>query len=60
VFDRIMQTADNAGGAVGHGALICLAAHHPALYARAAEADARDSSMSVAGVRPSPDVSRKL
>jgi hypothetical protein len=60
VFDRIMQMADNAGATDGHGALIYLAARHSALYARAAQADARDSSMSGVEVRPSPDVSRKL
>ena len=55
-----MQAADNAGASDGHGALIYRAARRPPLYARAAEADARDSSMSGVEVRPSPNVSRKL
>ncbi len=54
VFDRIMQMTDNAGATDEHRALNYLAMRYPAIYAGAAEAFARDFSLSGIEVRPSP------
>jgi hypothetical protein len=50
---RIMQMADNAGATDEHRALNYLAVRYPAIYATAAEAFARNSSISAVEVRPS-------
>jgi hypothetical protein len=54
LFDRIMQMTDNAGATDEHRALNYLAVRYPAIYARAAQSFAQDSSMSAVDVRPSP------
>jgi hypothetical protein len=54
VFDRIMQMTDNAGATDDHRALNYLAMRYPAIYAKATEQFARDSSLSGVEVRPSP------
>jgi hypothetical protein len=51
VFDRLMQMADNAGSADEHRALNYLAVRYPAVYASAAEAFARNASLSGIDVR---------
>ncbi len=53
VFDRIMQMTDNAGAADEHRALNYLAVRYQAIYANAAEAFARNASLSSVDVRPS-------
>lgn len=54
VFDRIMQMTDNAGATDDHRALNYMAMRYPAIYAKAAEQFARDSSLTGVEVRPSP------
>lgn len=54
LFDRIMQMADNAGASDEHRALNYLAVRYQAIYAHAAEAFARNASLSAVEVRPSP------
>ena len=53
LFMRIMQMADNAGATDEHRGLNYLAVRYPAIYATAAEAFARNSSLSAVEVRPS-------
>jgi PatG C-terminal len=61
LFDRIMQLADNAGGTDEHRALNYLAVRYPAIYANAAEAFARDSSLAAVETRSSPlSATRKI
>ncbi len=45
LFDRIMQLTDNSGATDEHRALNYLAVRYPAIYARAAEEFARNSSL---------------
>ena len=54
LFDRIMQMTDNAGATDEHRALNYLAVRYPAIYAAAAEAFARNASLTAVDVRPSP------
>jgi PatG C-terminal len=54
LFYRIMQLADNAGATDEHRAVNYLAVRYPAIYATAAEAFARNDSLSAVDVRPSP------
>jgi len=53
LFDRIMQMADNAGATDNHRALNYLAVRYPAIYAKAAENFAANSSLSSLSVTPS-------
>lgn len=53
LFDRIMQLADNAGATDEHRVLNYLAVRYPAIYATAAEAYGRNSSLTGVEVRPS-------
>ncbi len=53
LFDRIMQMTDNAGATDGDRALNYLALRYQAIYANAAEAFARNASLSSVDVRPS-------
>lgn len=53
LFMRIMQMADNAGATDEHRALNYLAVRYPAIYAAAAEAYGRSSSLTGVEVRPS-------
>ena len=53
LFDRIMLTADNAGCMDEHRALNYCAVRYPAIYAAAADAYARNSSLSAVDVQPS-------
>jgi hypothetical protein len=53
LFDTIIQLADNAGGTDEHRALNYLAVRDPSIYARAAEEQARDSSISEVKVQSS-------
>jgi hypothetical protein len=53
LFQRIMQTADNAGATDEHRALNYLAVRYPAIYATAAECYGRDCSLTSVEVRPS-------
>lgn len=53
LFDRIMQMTDNAGATDEHRALNYLAMRYQAIYANAAEAFARNSSLTGALVQPS-------
>ncbi len=53
VFDRIMQMTDNAGAADEHRALNYLAVRYQAIYANAAEAFARNASLTSVDVQPS-------
>ena len=53
LFDRIMLAADNAGATDEHRALNYLAVRYPAIYATAADAFGRDSSLSAVDVQPS-------
>jgi hypothetical protein len=53
LFDRIMQTADNAGATDEHRALNYLTVRYPAIYARAAEAHASESALTGVDVYPS-------
>jgi len=54
LFYRIMQLADNAGATDEHRAVNYLAVRYPAIFATAAEAFARNDSLSAVDVRPSP------
>ena len=54
VFYRIMQLADNAGGTDEHRACNYCAVRYPAIYAAAADAFARNCSLTAVDVRPSP------
>jgi hypothetical protein len=54
VFDRIMQMTDNAGATDEHRALNYLAMRYQAIYANAAEAFARNASLTGVNVQPSP------
>lgn len=54
LFDRIMQMTDNAGATDENRALNYLAVRYPAIYATAAEAFGRNSSLTAVEVRPSP------
>jgi hypothetical protein len=54
LFDRIMQMTDNAGGSDEHRALNYLAVRYPAIYANAAEAFGRNSSLTAVETRLSP------
>jgi hypothetical protein len=54
LFIRIMQMADNAGATDEHRALNYLVVRYPAIYATAAEAFGRNSSLTAVEVRPSP------
>jgi len=54
LFYRIMQLADNAGATDEHRAVNYLAVRYPAIYATAAEAFARNNSLSAVEVRASP------
>jgi hypothetical protein len=53
LFERIIQVADNAGAADEHRAVNYLAVRYPAIYALAAEAFGRNSSLTGVEVRPS-------
>jgi hypothetical protein len=53
LFMRIMQMADNAGATDEHRALNYLAVRYPVIYATAAEAFGRNSSLTAVDVRPS-------
>jgi PatG Domain len=53
LFDRIMQMTDNAGATDEHRALNYLAVRYPAVYANAAEAFARNASLTGVDVVPS-------
>jgi hypothetical protein len=53
LFDRILQVADNAGATDEHRAVNYLAVRYPAIYARAAAANAANSSLTAVDVRPS-------
>jgi len=54
LFDRIMQMTDNAGATDEHRALNYLAVRYQAIYANAADAFARNASLSSVDVQPSP------
>ncbi len=54
LFDRIMQLTDNAGSTDEHRALNYLAVRYQAIYARAAEEFARNSSLTGVDVQDSP------
>ncbi|HEX3033847.1 MAG TPA: hypothetical protein VHT73_01780 [Thermodesulfobacteriota bacterium] len=54
LFIRIMQMADNAGATDEHRAVNYLAVRSSAIYATAAEAFGRNSSLTSLEVRPSP------
>jgi PatG Domain len=54
LFDRIMQMTDNAGATDEHRALNYLALRYQAIYANAAEAFARNASLTSVDVIPSP------
>ncbi len=53
LFDRIMQMADNAGATDNHRALNYLAVRYPAIYAKAAESFAANSSLTALSVAAS-------
>jgi hypothetical protein len=53
LFDRIMQMADNAGATDEHRALNYLAVRYQAIYANAADAFARNASLTAVDVMPS-------
>lgn len=53
LFDRIMLAADNAGSMDDHRALNYLAVRYPAIYATAANAFARNASLTAVDVQPS-------
>jgi hypothetical protein len=53
IFLRIMQMADNAGATDDHRALNYLAVRYPAIYTKAADAFAQNSSLTSVEVRPS-------
>ncbi len=54
LFGRIIQIADNAGATDEHRVLNYLAMRYPGIYSTAAEAFARDASLTGVEVRPSP------
>jgi hypothetical protein len=54
LFDRIMQMADNAGATDENRALNYLAMRYQAIYANAADAFGRNSSLTEVDVQPSP------
>ena len=54
LFDRIIQMADNGGATDADRAVNYLALRYPAIYARAAESFAANSSLTRLAVRPSP------
>jgi hypothetical protein len=54
LFNRIMQMTDNAGATDEHRALNYLAMRYPAIYAKAAEMFAQNSSLTGVEVRSSP------
>jgi hypothetical protein len=54
LFDRVIQMADNAGATDADRAVNYLALRYPAIYARAAESFAANSSLTSLEVRPSP------
>jgi hypothetical protein len=54
LFDRIMQITDNAGATDEHRAVNYLAMRYSAIYASAADAFARDASLTAVDVQPSP------
>ena len=54
LLDRIMQMADNAGATDEHRALNYCTVRYPAIYVKAAEEFAANSSLSAVEVRPSP------
>jgi hypothetical protein len=54
LFDRIMQMTDNAGATDEHRALNYLAVRYESVYANAAEAFARNASLTAVDVRMSP------
>jgi hypothetical protein len=54
LFDRILQMADNAGATDEHRAVNYLAVRYPAIYANAAEAFARNASLTAVDVVSSP------
>lgn len=54
LFMRIMQMADNAGATDEHRASNYCAVRYPAVYAKAAEEFALNSSLTAVEVRPSP------
>ena len=54
LFDRIMLSADNAGCMDEHRALNYCAVRYPAIYGAAADAYARNSSLTAVEVQPSP------
>ena len=61
LFDRIMQMTDNAGATDEHRALNYLAVRYQAIYANAADAFARNASLTAVEVRPSTlGVTRKV
>jgi hypothetical protein len=53
LFDRIMLMTDNAGATDEHRALNYLAMRYPPIYAKAADAFARDCALTGVEVRPS-------
>jgi hypothetical protein len=54
LFDRITLMVDNAGSTDEHRALNYCAMRYPAIYANAADAFAREESLSAVDVKPSP------
>jgi hypothetical protein len=54
LFDRIIQMTDNAGATDADRAVNYCALRYPAIYARAAESFAANSSLTSVDVRPSP------
>ena len=54
LFDRIMLMTDNAGATDEHRALNYVAVRYQAIYANAAEAFARNESLTAVDVAPSP------
>jgi PatG Domain len=54
LFDRIIQMADNAGSTDADRAVNYLALRYPAIYGRAAESFAENSSLTGVEARPSP------
>ncbi len=54
LFDRIMQMTDNAGATDEHRALNYLAVRYQAIYGNAAEAFARNASLTAVDIQSSP------
>jgi PatG Domain len=54
LFDRIMQMTDNAGATDEHRAVNYCAVRYQAIYANAADAFARNASLTAVDVQPSP------